>query len=209
MTVITNQEQALLSTLTPAMCGALLSASPAQPEVEWDNPADYCEGHESLRGDRMGVTEHCEGDRVCQQARDAYDRDRIPDPDRLVITVSTDVTIGTVVALIGRSLCYPNVTAMREHELTELGLCVRHTLVALQERGQLDVASRPGYTRRQRERALNAVRAARHAYRFASEANRTPHAFVEAVAAALDSVATQGNTSPETLRAIARAMKDI
>lgn len=201
-----SEEQAILSTLSPAMRRALLAATSPQPEVEWDNPADYCTGHESLRGDRMGASDYCEGDLVCHQAREAYEQDRIPDPDRLVITVSSDVTVGTVVALIGRGLCYPQPTAHREHELTDRGLCVLHALKALPAPEQVPASS---YTRRQRERAYEAQQAARSAYRRATEANRTPHAFAESLAAALDSVAAMGDTSHETLRAIARAMRDI
>lgn len=202
-----SEERATLSTLSPAMRRALLAATPLQEEPEWDNPADYCTGHESLRGDLMGASQHCEGTEVCHQAREAYKADREPDPDRKVITISPDVTIGTVVALIGRGLVeHAANTRTRDHELTDRGLCILHALKALPVEQQ---APREAYSRRQRERAHAAVNSARHAFRFATEANRTPHAFAEALAAALDCVATDGNTSPETLRAIARAMKDI
>lgn len=71
------------------------------------------------------------------------------------------------------------------------------------------ISEEQAYSRPQRERAHNATKAARHAYRFAMEGNRAPQAFTEALAAVLDCVATERDTSPETLRAIARAMKDI
>lgn len=139
MNEIPSQTDAILSTLSPAMRRALLSAKPLREEPEWDTLADYCPGHEPEPGRDhvMGETVYCEGNNVCHQARVAYDRDRDPDPDRKVITISPDVTIGTVVALIGRSLVEPAAnTRTRDHELTDLGLCIRHVLVDLQERGQ-------------------------------------------------------------------------
>lgn len=207
MTIAFSEEQAILSTLSPAMRRAMLSATPLQDEPEWDNPADYCTGHESLRGDLMGASAYCEGSEVCHQAREAYNADRQADPDRKVITISPGVTIGTVVALIGRGLVEPAANSRtRDHELTDKGLCILHALKALPAE---ELAPRQAYTRRQRERAYNAAKAARYAYRFAAEANRTPQAFAEALAAVLDCVATEGDTSPDTLRAIARAMKDV
>ena len=65
------------------------------------------------------------------------------------------------------------------------------------------------YTREQRMHANAAWRSAKHAFRFATEGNRKPTALAEALAAALDCVAAEGDTSPETLRAIARALKDV
>lgn len=208
MTQAISEEQAILSTLSPAMRRAILSAVPAEPEPEWGTLADYCTGHESLRGDLMGATQYCEGSQVCKQARDAYAADRVADMDRLYIHVTPDVTVGTVVALIGRGLAeaQPLSTVTREHELTDKGMCVLHALRALPADQR---TPREAYSRRQRERAYNAIKSARHAYRFANEANRAPQAFAEAVAAALDSVATEGDTRPETLRAIARALKDV
>jgi hypothetical protein len=202
-----SEEQAILSTLSPAMRRALLTATPLWDDPEWDSVADYCEGHESLNGADMGRTVMCEQDPICADAWARYHADRQPDPDRKVVTISADVTIGTVVALIGRGLVEHAVNSRtRDHELTDRGLCVLHALKALPAEQQ---APRAEYTRTQRERAYNASKAARYAYRFATEANRVPHAFAEALAAVLDCVATEGDTSPETLRAIARAMKDV
>lgn len=132
-----SEEQAVLSTLSPVMRRALLTAVPAEPEPEWDTVADYCQGHESLRGDLMGASQYCEGEQVCRQAREAYKTDREPDHDQLFITISPDVTIGSVVALIGRGLCETAAgQSLRKHELTERGMAVFHHLKALQQRGQ-------------------------------------------------------------------------
>jgi len=60
------------------------------------------------------------------------------EPDRKVIRVTPDTSVGTVVALIGRGLAEPQPSSStgREHELTDKGLCVLHALNALRARGQ-------------------------------------------------------------------------
>lgn len=132
-----SEEQAILSTLSPAMRRALLAAEPLNAEPEFDTPAEYCQGHESLDGAHMGVTVHCEDNPLCADAWNRFHADRIPDPDRLTVTISPDVTIGTVVALIGRGLVEHAANGRtRDHELTDRGLCVLHALRALQARGE-------------------------------------------------------------------------
>jgi len=127
--------QLLAADLTPAMRRAVLAARPTElNQPEWDHVSDYCPGHESLRGDRMGASDYCEGTRVCQQAVDAYRAERTPDPDVLHIRKSDAVKIGTVCALIDRRLV-ENVPTYDEygwpqHGLTELGEEVRAHLKA-------------------------------------------------------------------------------
>lgn len=90
MNDVISEEQAILSTLSPAMRRAILAAT-------WLND----------------------------------------DPDRLTVTISPDVTIGTVVALIGRGLVeHAANSRTRDHELTDRGLCVLHALRALRDRGE-------------------------------------------------------------------------
>jgi hypothetical protein len=123
--------QNIVSRLTAPMVNALLTAQGTvnRDDLTGDTVADYCPGHESLRGDRMGASDYCEGTRVCQQAVNAYRAERTPDPDVLHIRKSDAVKIGTVCALIDRRLV-ENVPTYDEygwpqHGLTELGEEVR------------------------------------------------------------------------------------
>jgi len=128
--------QNIVSRLTAPMVNALLAAQGTvnRDDLTGGTVADYCPGHESLRGDRMGTSDYCEGTRVCKQAVDAYRAERTPDPDVLHIRKSDAVKIGTVCALIDRRLL-ENVPTYDEygwsqHGLTELGEEVRAHLQA-------------------------------------------------------------------------------
>lgn len=201
-----SEEQAILSTLSPAMRRAILAAKPEDPEPNFDNPADYCTGHETTRGDLMGASLYCQGERVCHQAREAYKDDREPDYDRLFVTIGADVTVGTVVALLGRGLVeHARSQSYREHELTERGMATYHALKALPVQDQVPAKSA---TRRQRERANLAFSAAMSAQNQARAEGHMQLAHAYAVAAALDSVAESGTVSPEVLRAIAAVFRE-
>lgn len=126
-----SSPELLAEELSTHMRAALLTAEAAPPEPEWDYPADYCTGHESLRGDMMGATQYCEGDNVCHQAREAYAADRQVDPGRLVIVKSDTVKLATVVALLARGLVGPLMRAeVNYNPLTELGVAVLDVLKA-------------------------------------------------------------------------------
>lgn len=135
--------QRVASRLTAPMVNALLNA---QGTVDRDGltgevVADYCPGHESLRGDRMGASDYCEGSRVCKQAVDGYRAERTPDPDVLHVRKSDAVKIGTVCALIDRHLL-ENAPIYDEHgwpqhALTEFGRDVHIYLQAMREDGRL------------------------------------------------------------------------
>jgi hypothetical protein len=128
--------QRIISRLTGAMTAAMLSAQGTvdSDDLTGETVADYCPGHESLRGDRMGASDYCEGSRVCQQGVDAYRAERQPDPDVLHVRKSDAVKIGTVCALIDRRLL-ENVPVYDEfgwpqHRLTDLGEDVHAALKA-------------------------------------------------------------------------------
>lgn len=158
-----SEEDAILSTLSPAMRRALLTAAPADPDTE-----------------------------------------------RLFITISRDVTIGTVVSLIGRGLVeHAANTRTRDHELTNRGLCILHALKALQERGQAGTERPSGLNRRQRERVNLAFSAATSALNEARAQGRLSMAYSYSIAAALESLADSGDTSPATLRVIASAFREV
>jgi hypothetical protein len=130
------QVQRIISRLTGPMTNALLAAQGTvdRESLTGETVADYCPGHESLRGDRMGASDYCEGSRVCQQAVDAYRAERTPDPDVLHVRKSDVVKIGTVCALIDRRLL-ENVPTYDEygwpqHALTDLGAEVHAALKA-------------------------------------------------------------------------------
>lgn len=205
-----SEEQAILSTLSPAMRRALLAAEPLNAEPEFDTPAEYCQGHESLDGAHMGVTVHCENNPLCADAWNRFHADRIPDPDRLAVTISPDVTIGTVVALIGRGLVeHAANSRTRDHELTDRGLCILHALKALQERGQAGAERPSGLSHRQRRRANLAFSAATSALNEARAQGRLSMAYSHSIAAALESLADSGDTSPATLRVIASVFREV
>lgn len=113
--------QLLAAELTPAMRVAVLSAQPTElDQPQWDDAADYCTGHESLRGDLMGASFFCEGPQVCHQAREAYKADREPDPDMLHIEQTDDVRVATIVAVMQRGICLDGRPGS-DHRLTDLG----------------------------------------------------------------------------------------
>lgn len=123
--------QLTAAALTEPMRRAILAAQAAPAEPEWDQPADYCQGHESLRGDLMGASDYCESWQVCEQAREAYEADHAPDPDRLAILAGKPHQIGTIVALIHRGLCSTLMYAEANYfELTDLGVQVFEVLKA-------------------------------------------------------------------------------
>lgn len=116
--------------LSEPMRRAMLTAQgTVLDQPEWDTPADYCTGHESLRGDLMGASFYCEGSTVCHQAMEAYKADREPDPDVLHIEVDERVKVATVVALMKRGLCLDG-RAGNDHKLTVLGRNVYDVLKA-------------------------------------------------------------------------------
>jgi len=123
--------QLLASKLTVPMAAVLLAAQGTvnRDDLTGDTVADYCPGHESLRGDRMGASDYCEGSRVCKQAVDAYRAERTPDPDVLHVRTSDTVKVGTVLALMNRGLLEKAPTydefSRPQHILTELGAAVR------------------------------------------------------------------------------------
>jgi len=131
-TARTLRAQLLAAELSGPMRAALLTAEAAPPEPEWDYPADYCQGHESLDfGAYVETLEYCETSPVCDQARTAYEADRQPDPDRLAIVCSGTVKHGTVVALLARKLVDPLMYAdVNYNPLTDLGVDVLAVLKA-------------------------------------------------------------------------------
>jgi hypothetical protein len=205
--------QLLAAQLTEPMRHALLAAQGTvnRDDLNGDTVADYCPGHEVLRGDYMGRSFYCEGTRVCKQAVDAYRAERTPDHDVLHVRKSDTVKVGTVCALIDRRLLENAPTfdefGTPQHVLTDKGMATYQVLKSRQESGEIDPAA--SYTRHDRARAGAALQAARAAFDRANEASRTPQAFAEGLAATLDSLALAGNMDPETLRATARAMRDI
>jgi hypothetical protein len=129
--------QLLAAKLTEPMRRALLSAQPTElNQPEWDYVADYCPGHESLRGDSMGASVHCPVDSPCPEAQAAYNADRAPDPDFLHIDVTDTVKVATVVALMQRGLCLDGRTG-NDHKLTDLGYDVHAYLQAMRADGRL------------------------------------------------------------------------
>jgi hypothetical protein len=129
--------QTLAATLTEPMRRALLNAQGTvnRDDLTGDTVADYCPGHESLRGDLMGASDYCEGARVCNEAVDAYRAERTPDPDMLHVRKSDTVKIGTVCALIDRQLLETVPTysehGWQQHALTDLGYDVHAHLQAM------------------------------------------------------------------------------
>ena len=129
--------QLLAADLTPAMRRAVLAARPTElNQPEWDHVSDYCPGHESLRGDRMGASDYCPPERPCAEALAAFRADRAPDPDVLHIEANMDVKIGTVVALMARGVCLDG-RAGNDHKLTDLGYDVHAYLQAMRADGRL------------------------------------------------------------------------
>lgn len=135
----TNRElqvQLLASKLTAAMASALLNASGTVDRLDLtgETVADYCPGHETLRGDLMGASLFCEGRQACKQAVDAYRAEREPDQDVLHVRKSDTVKVGTVVALMARGLLQREQVydefGWPQHLLSELGYEVRAALQA-------------------------------------------------------------------------------
>lgn len=135
----TNRElqvQLLASKLTAAMASALLNASGTVDRLDLtgETVADYCPGHETLRGDLMGASLFCEGRQVCKQAVDAYRAEREPDQDVLHVRKNDTVKVGTVVALMARGLLQREQVydefGWPQHLLSELGYEVRAALQA-------------------------------------------------------------------------------
>jgi hypothetical protein len=130
------QVQQIASKLTAAMASALLNASGTVDRLDLtgETVADYCTGHETLRGDLMGASLFCEGRQVCKQAVDAYRAEREPDQDVLHVRTSDTVRVGTVIALIQRGLLQREQVydefGWPQHLLSELGYEVRAVLRA-------------------------------------------------------------------------------
>lgn len=130
------QVQLLASKLTPAMASALLNANGTVDRLDLTGETvdDYCPGHETLRGDLMGISLFCEGRQVCKQAVDAYRAEREPDQDVLHVRTSDTVKVGTVVALMARGLLQREQVydefGWPQHLLSELGYEVRAALKA-------------------------------------------------------------------------------
>lgn len=137
------QAQLLASRLTGAMVAAMLTAQGTvnRDDLTGDTVADYCPGHESLRGDRMGASDYCEGANVCPQAVDAYRAERTPDADVLHVCKSDTVKIGTVCALLDRGLLERQPVldefGTPQHVLTDLGYDVHTYLVAMRADGRM------------------------------------------------------------------------
>jgi hypothetical protein len=129
--------------LTEPMRHAILNAQGTvnRDDLTGDTVADYCPGHESLRGDRMGVSDHCEGMAICQQALDEYRAERTPDTDILHVRKSDTVKIGTVCALLRRGLLEATPVldefGTPQHILTDLGYDVHAYLTAMRQDGRL------------------------------------------------------------------------
>jgi len=134
-------------------------------------------------------------------------------PDVMYVTRNTpNARADTVLALMGRNLLLPvhAQPELRRHLLTSRGRDVYRYLAQVQAAVPVpQVADEPPepLTQLQKERAGCAVRAARFAHRTAHEDGHPSRALSEAVAAALESVASEGGTSPESLQAIARAVR--
>lgn len=135
--------QLLAAQLTEPMRRAMLAAQGTvnRDDLTGDTVADYCPGHESLRGDRMGASDYCDGTPACSQAVDAYRAERTPDPDVLHVRKSDTVKIGTVCALLDRGLLERSPIldefGTPQHVLTDLGYDVHTYLVAMRADGRL------------------------------------------------------------------------
>lgn len=128
--------QLMAAELTEPMRRALLSAQPTQlNQPDWDYVSDYCPGHESLRGDAMGMSVFCPIDKPCKEAQDAYDADRAPHPHVLHIDVNEANKIATVVALLKRGICLDGRIG-NDHKLTDLGYAVLAVLQAASKDGE-------------------------------------------------------------------------
>jgi hypothetical protein len=130
------QVQQIASKLTAAMASALLNASGTVDRLDLtgETVADYCTGHETLRGDLMGASLFCEGRQVCKQAVDACRAEREPDQGVLHVRTSDTVKVGTLVALMARGLLEREQVydefGWPQHLLSELGYEVRAILQA-------------------------------------------------------------------------------
>lgn len=139
----TLRAQLLAAQLTEPMRHAMLTAQGTvnRDDLTGDTVADYCPGHESLRGDRMGASDYCEGANACQQAVDAYRAERAPDAEVLHVRKSDTVKIGTVCALLDRGLLERSHVydeyGWPQHLLTDLGRDVHAHLVARRADGRL------------------------------------------------------------------------
>jgi len=135
--------QNIVSRLTAPMVNALLAAQGTvnRDDLTGGTVADYCPGHESLRGDRMGASDYCEGTPVCRQALDAYRAERTPDADILHVRKSDAVKIGTVCALLDRDLLERSPVfdeyGTPQHVLTDLGCDVHTYLQAMRAEERL------------------------------------------------------------------------
>lgn len=134
--------QLMAAQLTEPMRRAMLTAQGTvnRDDLTGDTVADYCPGHESLRGDSMGASDYCEGTPVCVQAVDAYRAERTPDPDVLHVRKDDTVKIGTVCALVDRGLLERQPVldeyGTPQHVLTDLGYAVLAVLQATSKSGE-------------------------------------------------------------------------